>query len=240
MKDTLNDVIQNTYDLGFVDLVRVVGTDKETTVFANAEDKSVMMSGVLNSPVADFIGVFGVPNLGRLKAMINHSEYSDNAQFTVLSKDTGQPSDINLNNKTGDFESKHRLMSKAIAEEKVKAVTFKGATWSIVFNPSIAAIHRLHAQASFNSDETTFTTTVDNGNLTISFGDPATHSGNFVFQPGVTGKLTRAWQWPVKQFLKIMDLPGNKTIHISDQGVAMVTVDSGLAVYTYYLPAQSK
>jgi hypothetical protein len=37
-----------------------------------------------------------------------------------------------------------------------------------------------------------------------------------------------------------MDLQGDKVIKISDDGAAMITVDSGLAVYNYILPAQSK
>ena len=69
---------------------------------------------------------------------------------------------------------------------------------------------------------------------------PSTHSGNFVFHPGVSGNLNRAWQWPVKVFLSIMDLPGEKTVRISDQGAAEITVDSGLATYRYLLPAQAK
>jgi hypothetical protein len=52
--------------------------------------------------------------------------------------------------------------------------------------------------------------------------------------------LNRAWQWPVKVFLAIMDLPGEKTVRISDQGAAEITVDSGLATYRYLLPAQAK
>jgi hypothetical protein len=46
--------------------------------------------------------------------------------------------------------------------------------------------------------------------------------------------------WPVKQFISIMDLPGDKVVKFSDQGVAQITVDSGIADYTYLLPAQSK
>ena len=85
-----------------------------------------------------------------------------------------------------------------------------------------------------------FTTKTDKNDLKIYFGDPSTHSGNFVFQPNVSGTLSRAWQWPVKVFLAIMDLPGEKTVRISDQGAAEITVDSGLATYRYLLPAQSK
>ena len=48
------------------------------------------------------------------------------------------------------------------------------------------------------------------------------------------------WAWPAKQFAGILDLVGDKTVKISDAGAMLITVDSGLAVYNYYLPAQSK
>ena len=133
-----------------------------------------------------------------------------------------------------------RSRNKALIEEKVRNVTFKGAAWDIEFEPTIAGILRLKKQAQANSEELNFTTKTDNGDLKIFFGDPSTHSGNFVFQPGVTGTLSRTWQWPVKVFLSIMDLPGDKTVRISDQGAAQITVDSGYTVYEYLLPAQAK
>jgi hypothetical protein len=76
--------------------------------------------------------------------------------------------------------------------------------------------------------------------LKFFFGDHSTHAGNFVFHPGVTGTLKRAWSWPIKTVIGILDLTGDKTFRISDDGAAQITVDSGLAVYNYILPAQSK
>jgi hypothetical protein len=61
-----------------------------------------------------------------------------------------------------------------------------------------------------------------------------------VFHSGVNGQLKRAWSWPAQQFMSIMALTGDKTIRISDDGAAKITVDSGVAVYNYILPAQSK
>jgi molybdopterin biosynthesis enzyme len=65
-------------------------------------------------------------------------------------------------------------------------------------------------------------------------------AGAVVFQPGVTGQLKRAWAWPIKTVISILDLTGDKTFKISDDGAAMITVNSGLATYSYILPAQSK
>jgi hypothetical protein len=99
---------------------------------------------------------------------------------------------------------------------------------------------RLKMQMSANAEEPNFQAKTENGDLKFFFGDHSTHAGNFVFQAGVNGQLKRAWSWPAKQFVSIMDLTGNKIVRISDDGAAQITVDSGLAVYNYILPAQSK
>jgi hypothetical protein len=95
-------------------------------------------------------------------------------------------------------------------------------------------------QAQANAEEVNFQAKTENGDLKFSFGDHSTHSGNFVFHPGVTGTLKRSWSWPIGLVISILDLTGDKTFKISDDGAAMITVDSGLAVYNYILPAQSK
>jgi hypothetical protein len=104
----------------------------------------------------------------------------------------------------------------------------------------VAAIQRLRMQAQANAEESTFIAKTENGDLKFFFGDHSTHAGNFVFQSGVAGQLKRAWAWPVAQVLSIMGLVGDKTMRITDDGAMQITVDSGLAVYNYILPAQSK
>ena len=243
MKDNLQDLIQHTHGLGCIDLIKVSGTDTETTVNAVAEDKSVIVSGVLKHPSAEFIGVFGMPNLGKLKTILGFDDYDTDAKISVAttSRDgVDTPTTIHFETKDGSFVNDYRLMSKAIVEEKVKSVTFKGTTWNVEFQPSIAGIQRLKKQASANSEEQQFTTKVEGGNLKIYFGDAATHSGNFIFEAGITGSLNKTWHWPVKVFQAILDLPGDKTIKIADAGATEITVDSGLATYRYLLPANAK
>jgi len=243
MKDNLQDLIQHTHGLGNVDLIKVSGTDTETQINAVAEDKTVIVSGTLNSPVADFIGVFGMPNLGKLKTILGFDDYDTDAKISVATSNrdgVDVPTTIHFETKDGSFVNDYRLMSKAIVEEKVKSVTFKGTTWNVEFQPSIAGIQRLKKQASANSEQEHFTMTTVNGDLKINFGDPSTHSGNFVFQPTVGGTLSKTWHWPVKVFQAILDLPGDKTIRIADAGATEITVDSGLATYRYLLPANAK
>jgi hypothetical protein len=244
MKDFLQDLIQNTHGLGIVELVKITGTDTLTKVEAIAEDRSVIISGTYKAPVADVIGTFGMPNLGKLRTILGFSEeYDENANISIIReiKDGNDiPTTIHFETKNKDFINDYRLMTKEIVENKVKTVTFKGASWNVEFEPTVASILRLKKQASANSEEVTFSTKTEKGNLKVFFGDPSTHSGNFVFQTDVSGTLSKSWDWPVKVFLSIMDLPGDKTVKISDQGATEITVDSGLATYTYILPAHAK
>ena len=240
MKDYLLDLIQHTNGLGVVELVKIDGTANETKISALAEDKSVIVFGSFKTPIAEFEGTFGMPNLSKLKTILSFDDYDDEAKINVTRLEGNVPAAIHFETKNGDFVNDYRLMAKSLVEDKVKAVTFKGVNWDVEFEPTIAGILRLKKQASANSEELNFKTKTENGDLKIYFGDPSTHSGNFVFQPGVAGNLTRPWQWPVKVFLSIMDLPGDKTVRISDAGAAEITVDSGLATWQYLLPAQAK
>ena len=243
MKDILQDLVQYSFGLGVIDLIKISGTDTETKVTALAEDKSVIMTAVMKTAIPEFRGVFGMPNLSKLKTILSFSDYDDSAKITVTTQQRDEetvPVAIHFETKNSDFVNDYRLMSRALIEERVKNVTFKGATWNVSFEPGIAAIQRLKRQASANSEQMNFTTRTVNNELRVYFGDPSTHSGNFVFHTPISGSLSRASQWPVKQFLAIMDLPGSKLVQISDQGVASITVDSGIAVYTYMLPAQAK
>lgn len=240
MRDHLLDLVEHTFKLGCIDLVKITGDTNETVIAGIAEDRSVVLEGKFGAPVADFVGNFGMPNLSKLNILLNIQEYKENAKLSITRKDTGAPDGINFENATGDFKNNYRFMASEIVNEKLKTVKFKGVNWHIEFEPTVAAIQRLKMQAQANAEELTFQAKTENGQLKFFFGDHSTHAGNFVFQPDVTGTLKRAWAWPIKTVISILDLTGDKTFKISDDGAAMITVDSGLATYNYILPAQSK
>lgn len=242
MKDILQDLIANTANLGFIELIKVTGTEQQTQIAAIAEDKTVLVSGEFKNPHPEFIGTFGMPNLGKLKTILGFDEYDDTSVINVTrdKDDASKPVAIHFETKDKSFVNDYRFMAKAVIEEKVKNVTYKGNGWDIEFEPSVASIMRLKKQASANSEENHFRTVVDGTDLKVYFGDPSTHSGNFVFQSNITGKISSKWQWPVQQVLSILNLAGNKNIKITDQGAMQITVDSGLATYRYMIPAQVK
>jgi hypothetical protein len=243
MRDYLMDIVQHTHGLGIIELVKITGTDTETVIDALPEDRTVIVQAKFKNPVPEFIGTFGMPNLGKLNTILNIQEYREDAKISVIKQNrNGEdvPAGIHFENKAGDFKNDYRYMLAEIVNDKLKSVKFKGAKWGVEVNPTVASITRLRYQAQANSEETTFIAKVENGNLVFYFGDHSSHSGNFVFQSSVTGSLSRAWSWPVAVVISILALPGEKSLKFSDDGAAMITVDSGIAEYNYILPAQQK
>jgi len=240
MRDYLLDLVQHTFDLGCIDLIKIIGTDQATQIVGLAEDVSVVVEGEFRNPHPDFVGTFGMPNLAKLKILLNLQEYREHATLALNRRSTGEPDGINFSNATGDFKNHYRFMAESIVNEKLKTPKFKGVNWHITFEPTVAAIQRLRMQAQANAEEPHFQARTENGDLKFFFGDHSSHAGDFVFQSAVNGQLKRSWSWPALQVINILALSGDKTMRISDDGAAMITVDSGIAVYNYILPAQSK
>ena len=240
IRDALTDLVAHTYELGNVDAIKITGDAKTTAISAVAEDRSVVVEGEFTQPIADFEGLFGMVNLGKLKILLNLGEYKEGAAISISRRASGEPEGLNFENKTGDFKNNYRFMSSEVVEEKIKTPKFRGANWDVEFTPTVAAIQRLKMQAQANAEETTFQVKTESGDLKLFFGDHSTHAGNFVFQAGIAGELKHAWSWPVKTVISILDLTGDKVFQISDAGAAQITVDSGVAVYRFILPAQQK
>ena len=194
-------------------------------------------------PVPEFVGTFGMPNLGKLNTILNIPEYKENAKITVNTRDRNgeaEPFSLRFENAAGDFKNDFRFMQKELMEEKLASVKFKGANWNVDIEPNGASTQRFKFQSQANSDEVLFVAKTEDGNLKFYFGDDSGHTGNFTFQSSVSGELKQSWKYPVAEVLSILNLTGDIRMKFSDAGAAMITVDNGLALYEYILPAQSK
>lgn len=242
MQDILQDIVSHTHKLGFITTLKI-NAEADTTIESMADDRSVIFKAVTHTPVGEFVGTFGMPDLGKLSYHLGNPEYKDAANIAVIQDErNGEviPTHIHFENTAGDFENDYRFMNKAIIDEKLKSVKFKVSSYDVEIEPSMASIARMKLQSAAHSEEPTFNVKTDNGDLVFSFGDASTHAGNFVFEAGVEGTLAHSWSWPVAQVQAILNLDGNITMSISDQGAMQISVDSGMAKYDYILPAQSK
>jgi len=245
MKDILQDIVKHTHGLGFLDLVKITGTDTETTIDSMAEDRSVILQGSFHKPHTDMKGTFGMPQLNKLDIHLKCPEYKDKANITVTTGERNGatvPTGIHFENEKGDFKNDYRFMNAEIINEKLKTVKFKGVKWDVEIEPTVAGVQRFNFQTVANTEHNTFVVRTEDGNLIFTFGDQASHGGEFIFATGVTGTINKGWAWPVAQVLQILKLSDSAkvTLKFSNEGAMQITVDSGQGEYNYIIPAQAQ
>jgi len=243
MKDILQDLVAHTHALGFLPVIKINATDKETKIESLSEKRTVVLTGKTNVPVGEFEGTFGMPNLNKLDLHLKNPEYKENSKIemiTAIVNDETIPAGIRFENEAKDFINEYKFMNAEVINATLKTVKFKGAQWDIEFEPSVIATTRLKLQAQAHVEEDVFQVKTDKDNLIFYFGDASTHAGSFIFQSGISGKLKQIWSYPVNEVISILSLGGDKVMGISDTGAMQITVNSGLAVYDYILPAQAK
>ena len=83
MKDILQDIVSHTHSLGFITTLKVTA-EEATTIDSMADDRSIIMTATTNTPVGAFVGVFGMPDLGKLAYHLKNPEYRENAKIDVI------------------------------------------------------------------------------------------------------------------------------------------------------------
>jgi hypothetical protein len=244
MQDLLRDIVSHTHSLGFLNIVKITGSDDKTLIDSMAEDRTVIMQAETSTPNPDMIGVFGMPQLNKLKYLLDGPEYKENAKIDIVKatkNDEEIPVGIHFENSAGDFKNDYRFMNTEIINEKLKTVKFKGVKWDVTVKPALQSIQRFNFQAGANNEHTTFLAKTDGGNLKFIFGDMSSHGGEFIFATNVPGNLNKAWTWPVSSVLSILKIAdvGNCEMSFSNEGAMQITIDSGLATYKYIIPAQA-
>lgn len=245
MIDILKDIVKHTHGLGFLDLVKITGTSDSTAIDSMAEDRSVILQGSFHKPQTEMDGTFGMPQLGKLDIHLKCPEYKDKAKISVLKgtrNGVDTPTGIHFENEKGDFKNDYRFMNAEIINEKLKTVKFKGVKWDVEIEPTVASVQRFNFQSIANTEHNSFVVRTQDNNLIFTFGDQASHGGEFVFAGDVKGTLDKGWSWPVAQVLQILKLSDSAKVmlHFSNEGAMMVSVDSGLGKYQYIIPAQAQ
>lgn len=244
MKDILQDIVSHTHSLGFLNIVKITGTDSKTTFDSMADDRTVIMFAETSSPYAAMEGVFGMPQMNKLKYLLDCPEYKEDATIEVTKAErNGEeiPTGLHFENKTGDFKNDYRFMNTEVINEKLKTVKFRGVKWDVTVTPTLSSVQRFAFQAAANNEHTTFLAKTDGDKLKFTFGDQASHGGEFIFATGVSGSISKGWTWPVSPVLAILKAAdvNNCTMSLSNEGALQITLDSGLAVYKYIIPAQT-
>jgi hypothetical protein len=243
IRDILTDIVTHTTSLGFP-FAKIISNKEGTIIESMSEDHTLVLRAHTHNPVPEFKGTFGLTSLNILNLLLKNPEYKENPNIEVLLADrNGQfiPNSIFFENEIKDFNNDYKLMSVEVINVKLEAYDFEEPKWNVEFTPSMNSVQRLKLQAQIHSDEDMFKSKIENNNLIFSFGGiSSTHVGSFVFQSAIEGKLRNVFNWPINNIINILSLDGDKMMKISDEGLMMITVDSGLTVYDYIIPAMTK
>ena len=237
--DQFRDIIKHTHSLGFIEMVKLVGTTTDAKIEAIDADKTVVIYGEMYQPVKSIETTVGLSRLAQLKGFIDLHEKSTITVTNEMRGTVSAPTELKFDDKEGEV-AVYRFMSESMANEQIKVPPFKGATWNVTIKPDQARIARLNSyQGILGGFEKRFIVSTTNDVLNFSIGSGPTDRSNVPFAKGITGALKHQWSWPLTQVLSILKLNDNEdvTMNFSDMGALKIEVDSGIGKYSYILPA---
>lgn len=249
MRDILTDIVKQTKDLFGV--VKVTGTDTETRLQAVDDDKMFVLNATLAVPVAEFMGEFGISNLGMLDGLLNFPSYrTDEAQLEVVRKTRGKGETVeyfrfvDANGEGAVF----RCMSPDLIDTQASVPKIP---WDVTLAPQKSKIAEFHKLAGLFNDVDKFFSlhtkkTKGQVDLVFSIGseDSSSHRSAMVFESGVGGEIKQPLPFNTQQFLSLTKVMGATAMDCSmslyHKGVLSVTVTTPLATYNYYMRARKE
>jgi len=243
--DSLKDIVKHTNGLGFIDMVKLIGSATDAKIETIDAEKTVVIFGTMYQPIAGINTTVGLSRIAVLKGYIDFPLYStDKSKVDIVTEQRGTeilPTEI-LFDSTSGYKSNYRFMSESMINEQVKVPPFKGATWNVTIVPESKKIKELsYFQGVLGGFEKRFVVSVDGkGTLNLAVGTGPTDRTTVPFAENVTGTLKHQWSWPLAQVLSILKLSetaSTTTMKFSDMGALMIEIDSGIGKYSYILPA---
>lgn len=242
--DAFKDIVKHTAGLGFIDMVKLVGTSTDAKVEAIDADKTVVIFGSMYQPIEGIDTTVGLSQIAVLKGYMDFPLFSgDKASTTIITElrnGVTVPTEVKFDSGHGHL-SNYRFMSETMVNEQIKVPPFKGATWNITISPEKKNITNLsYFQGVLGGFEKRFVVSVDKGVLNFHVGDGPTNRTIVPFAENVTGTMKHQWSWPLSQvlgILKLSETASTTVMNFSDMGALKIDIDSGLGKYSYILPA---
>jgi hypothetical protein len=251
MRETIQDIVKHTGGLGFIETVKITGTDSETLVEAMDNERTVIVKGKLLTVEPDLKGEFGMSHLSLLQGLVNNALFkADDATIEVKRRERKgvmTPEEISFTGLKGKTAGTYRLMAADLIPDQAK---FLGAQWDVEVDPSASKLKELQALAGLYSQFENFfmvkTVKTDEGKNELRFyiGDEGSsmHRAFLTIGDDVEGNLGGDLHWPIDKVLRILKLGADENLKLqfSSRGALQITMTSGSAEYKFILPARKK
>jgi hypothetical protein len=242
MRDVLSDIVKHSY--GLFDVIKIIGSEKETTLLAKDKKQVQFLSGTIKVPAPELRGEFGISNLGLLKGLLDFPSYrSESASLTVKHRPWSGGETVE------HFEFRDgkggRAVMRCMSPDQVAGSGLAAnINWTVSVVPSKSKVAEFQQMSSLISEvDKTFGAFIQDGNLIFSFGQDtsSTHYATVVFAEGVDapdGALTPGYSWEVGPFLQTLKLSAeDATVRVSARGIISTEIETEIGVYRYYLRA---
>lgn len=245
MQKAISDVVKKIGGLGFIETIKVTGTDEHTKFEATDDEKTVVVKAHLLTPEPELRGEFGITYLVTLAGLLNFPSYNaEGASVSVKRRNSdvnGIPEEFEFKEKNGQG-SALRLMDAKLVPEQPKVLDIK---WDVSFVPSKSKINEFSTLSGLYSQfDKYFSVKTKDNQLIFAIGDEdsTTHRASMVLAEDVTGDLRGELLWPIAQFLQILKMGEGHdyTVNITSKGALMVNVVTSFANYSYILPARRR
>jgi hypothetical protein len=245
MRDILLDIIRHTGGLGFLDAVKVSGSEEATIIESMHADRTVILKAKLLKPSLDLVGDFGMGRFNILSGYLNFANFkADDATLTITRKDRDGkkvPEELQFKDVQGQ-SSVYRFMSADVIPEQAK---FLGTTWDVEVEPSRSKIQEFSQLAGIlSSVEPWFLVKVVDKQLRFYIGEEVSTSDRafLIIETGIKGDLKSDIFWPIQEVLSIfkLGLEENMKVAFTGKGAMQIVMTSPYAEYTYLLPARKR
>ena len=246
IKDILKDVLKHTHGLGIFEQVKLTGTVESTEVETVDADKTVIFKGETHQPVPDLVdSTIGLSRMGVLQGYLQYPGYDDatGSVAVVTQERNGEqvPTEVEFKS-ADDNEAHYRFMLADVINQQLKSIKFKGAEFDINVVPTDKNLKELsYFNSVLGTYEANFSPKTNGTDLYFHIGDAGSDRTKIHVSNAIEGEIKGDWRWPLDIVLRILKLSdsGNCVLSINDEGLLQIIVDSGMAKYTYLLPAKS-
>lgn len=270
IRDKLHDLVSHTKGLnvGILKLtgengkVKIEGMDDNKSVVIKGQFKNDIpeFEGIFGLGNLDFlsgyVNIYNEPKTDdveviRKKKKVLENELDDdgdpvldgNNEPVTVEVEREEIFEFKFKRKLPKMNNTYRVIDRRMIPDQFDFVG--GNAWDVEVVPTARGIGLLQQQANVGFDEFFGVKTEQDSDgvnklfLVLGKEDSA---AQFEFASDVVGTLTKPWCWPIDQTLKILKYSENAECKMSflDKGAMMITVDSGIAEYSYILPAKSR
>lgn len=245
VKDTLKDILKHTHGLGIFDMVKITGTKTETQVETTDSEKTVIFKAKTTTPVPDFVdATVGLSRMSVLNGYLQYPGFDDaGATVEIITQERNGdtvPAEVRFEAADGT-DAVYRFMLADVINQQLKEIKFRGAEFDIDIVPTAKNIRDLvYFNGILGAFESNFSPKIVDKKLYFHIGDGVSDRTKILISEGVDAKLNGDLRWPLDIVLKILKLSDSATatLSINTKGLLQIKLDSGLAEYTYLLPAK--